>query len=235
MKTHVRIKNTMKIIIDIVMTVVLMFLMSYMLAGPQIHEWLGCVMFVLFIVHHFLNYNWHRNLFRGKYTGYRILLLVINLFIFVGMFVSMITGIILSRYVFSWMDIRTGVALARKYHMLAAYWNFVLLSVHLGLHWSQMIGMMKKLRVKAIYEKKILSLFIWTVRIIAFVLAIYGGYKFINEGITQYLFGKINFTYYDFRQSIFQYVLNYMMIMESIVFLVYYIRKIIVQINVKRI
>lgn len=37
------------------MTLCLMLLMSYSLIGEQAHEWIGMGMFVLFILHHWLN------------------------------------------------------------------------------------------------------------------------------------------------------------------------------------
>ena len=57
---------------DIAMTVVLFFLMSYSLIGETLHEWLRIGMFVLFLLHHILNRKWSGSLFKGKYTLYRI-------------------------------------------------------------------------------------------------------------------------------------------------------------------
>ena len=48
-------KTILKIVIDIGMTVMLLFLMAYELIGEAAHEWLGIGMFVLFIIHHILN------------------------------------------------------------------------------------------------------------------------------------------------------------------------------------
>lgn len=215
MNSRIRVKNIVKVILDIVMTFLLMFLMSYMLAGPQIHEWLGCAMFVSFIAHHLLNWNWHKHILKGNYNVYRIVQLLLNSLIFIGMFTSMITGIMLSKYVFAWINLSGGILTARKFHMLAAYWNFVFMAVHLGLHWSMMIGRIRK--IAKIYK--------WIGRIMAISVAIYGGYLFIQENIYQYLFGTIEFAFYDFRQTVFQFVFNYLIIMECIVCITYYVRK----------
>jgi hypothetical protein len=48
-------KTILKIVVDIGMTVMLLFLMAYELIGEAAHEWLGIGMFVLFIIHHILN------------------------------------------------------------------------------------------------------------------------------------------------------------------------------------
>ena len=48
---------------------------------------------------------------------------------------------LLSEYVFADIKI-TGVAnTARNVHMLCAYWVFILMSLHLGLHWNMFLRM----------------------------------------------------------------------------------------------
>lgn len=44
-----------KIMIDLTMTVLLLFLMARQITGDAAHEWLGAGMFVLWIVRHMLN------------------------------------------------------------------------------------------------------------------------------------------------------------------------------------
>ena len=45
-------KKTAKIIVDIAMTLALLFLMGYQFWGDVAHEWAGAGMFVLFLAHH---------------------------------------------------------------------------------------------------------------------------------------------------------------------------------------
>ena len=35
--------------------------------------------------------------------------------------------------------------MARSMHMAASYWGFVLMSVHLGMHWGLIVGMFRRL------------------------------------------------------------------------------------------
>lgn len=44
-----------KIIVDVLMTLVLLFLMGYQFWGEAAHEWAGAGMLLLFLAHHFLN------------------------------------------------------------------------------------------------------------------------------------------------------------------------------------
>ena len=48
-------KTTLKIVVDIGMTVMLLLLMTYELIGEAAYEWLGIGMFALFIIHHILD------------------------------------------------------------------------------------------------------------------------------------------------------------------------------------
>ncbi len=62
-------KTILKIVVDIEMTVMLLFLMTYELIGEAAHEWLGIGMFVLFIIHHILSQKWSRFAGRQVYSS----------------------------------------------------------------------------------------------------------------------------------------------------------------------
>ena len=130
----------MKIIVDIVMTVLLMLLMAFELVGRSAHEWIGLGMFLLFILHHALNRRWSRNLFRGRYTPVRILQTACAALVLLSMLGSLISAVPISRVVFSFLPISGGLSFGRTLHMLSAYWGFILLSFHLGLHWNMVHG-----------------------------------------------------------------------------------------------
>ena len=89
-----------KIGIDFVMTVLLLCQMTYLLIGETAHEWMGVAMFILFILHHALNWRWYRNLVKGRYTGVRILQITVNFLVLISMLGLMVSGIILSREAF---------------------------------------------------------------------------------------------------------------------------------------
>ena len=75
-----------KPVVDIFMTVLLLFLMGYQFWGETAHEWAGTLMLLLFIAHHILNAGWYKNIFRGRYTPIRIIMTVINLALLVAMY-----------------------------------------------------------------------------------------------------------------------------------------------------
>ena len=129
-------KKNVRWIVDVAMTVLLLVLMARQLIGDRAHEWLGAGMFVLWILHHLLNLRWWTHLTKGRYTLVRTLSLLINLALFAAMLTTMVSGIILSREVFAFLNIQGGRALARSAHIAASFWSFVLMGAHLGLHWG---------------------------------------------------------------------------------------------------
>ena len=199
------------------MTVVLLFLMSYSLIGEALHEWLGIGMFVLFLLHHILNCKWSSRLFKGKYTPYRIWQTTLVVLALASMLGSMVSGVILSRNVLSFLPITGGQSWARTLHMLSAYWGFVFLSLHLGLHWSIMTGMASRL------WKKKSAVRLWSVRTAGFLIAGYGIYAFLKREIGSYMFLKIQFAFFDYNEPMFIFLLDYIALMGLFVFVGHYI------------
>lgn len=186
-----KIKSTLKIITDMLMTLLLLFLTGYQLWGDIAHEWAGTVMFVLFIAHHLLNFNWHKNLFKGKYNARRTVILCIDILIFSDMLIMMYSGIIMSRHVFSFLPISGGTMLARRLHILGSYWGYLLMSMHLGIHIKMFVNMIKK-RVKIPAA---------VVFIPNLFIAAYDVYAFIKRDFLTYMFLHSEYVFLDYNES----------------------------------
>lgn len=141
-------KMIIKLCIDFVMTVLLLLLMAYQIVGEKLHEWFGAGMLVLFIAHNILNIRWYANLFRGKYKLVRVLGTVLNFAVLAAILSLGYSGIVMSRHLFAFLPIKKGMALARVMHLSGSYWGFVLMSLHLGLHWGMVTGIFRKLSDK---------------------------------------------------------------------------------------
>ena len=146
-------KQMLRVTVNVLMTAALLLLMSYSLLGEAAHEWVGVGIFVLFVIHHVLNGRWCQDLLKGRYTPFRILQTALVLLTALCMAGSMTSGVVLSRHVFG-LDIRSFSSAAQTVHMLSACWGFALMSLHLGLHWSMMMGMARKLVKKASERRK---------------------------------------------------------------------------------
>lgn len=209
-------KTIFKIIVDIGMTVTLMLLMAFEMVGREAHEWIGMGMFLLFVIHHMLNHTWTKNIRKGRYTPFRIVQMILVFLIFVYMIASMMSGIVLSNYVFSAVHIRGISHTARMVHMLAAYWGYVFMSFHLGLHWAMMMGMAGRMVKK---KSKVRT---WVLRGIGVLIAGYGIYAFIEKDFVTYMFLKIDFVFYDFEKPLILFLLDYLAIMGLFVWIGHY-------------
>ena len=132
-----------KICVDIMMTAALYACMAYMLVGEEAHEWIGSGLALLFILHNALNRKWYAALLTGRYTPLRAFQTAVNLLCLALMTAAAVSGAAMSRYLYDIPFLSGGASLARTVHMLAAYWGYCFISLHLGLHWSMMLGMMK--------------------------------------------------------------------------------------------
>ena len=211
-------KAIIKIAIDVLMTLGLLFLMGYQFWGDVAHEWAGAGMFLLFILHHILNGGWHKNLFRGKYTPARVLQLVVDLLVFLSMIGLMVSGILLSSHVFAFLHLHGGKSFARLLHMAASYWGFVLMALHLGMHWGICMGMAKK----ALKRKRASRLRSILLPLAGAGIAVYGLTVFIRRDLLTYMLVRTQFVFLDFGEPIPLFYLDYLAMMGTFVFLGYY-------------
>ena len=195
-------KMKIKTAADILMTAALPVLMCYSIVGETAHEVIGIAMFGLFILHHILNFGWIKSLFKGKYDLRRGVNTAVNSLVFLCMVGLMYSGIVISKHVFTFVNIG-GAMFARTVHMLCAYWGLVMMSVHLGMHISQMAARMK-LKNKAM---------VWTLRIISGMVGAVGIYEFISLKFTDFLFRKVQFVFIDTNASALMTVLQYLSVM----------------------
>ena len=199
--------------IDLAMTAALPVLMCYSIVGETAHEVIGIAMFGLFILHHIMNFGWIKSLFKGKYDLRRGVNTAVNALVFLCMVGLMYSGIVISKHVFTFVNIG-GAMTARMIHMLCAYWGLVLMSVHLGMHISQMAARMK-LKNKAV---------VWALRIIFGVIGAVGVYEFISLKFPDYLFGKVQFAFIDTSASAVLTTLQYLSVMVLFAYVGYFLQ-----------
>lgn len=214
-------KAIIKISVDLLMTVMLLFVSGYQLWGESAHEWAGAGLFVLFIIHHVLNWNWHKHLLRGRYTPIRIVWLVIDLLVLAVMLMQMYSGIVLSRYVFDFLPIKSGLSLARSLHILGAYWGILLMSLHLGLHWNMILGMVRKgTKIKTVSKLRTAIC-----ACAGLLIAGYGVFVFVKRDFFTYLFLRSEFVFLDYSEPAALFYLDYLALMGLCVFAAHYASK----------
>ncbi len=204
-----------RIVVDCAMTVFLMLLMASELLGRFAHEWIGTAMFVLFILHHAVNRRWTKNLFRGKYTPYRALQTVSAGLVLLTMCCSAAGALIMSRHVFAFLPIHGGRSFGRVAHLIGAYWGFVLMAFHLGIHWNGMMAMGRRIVQPSAVRARIL-------RILAAAIALYGIYAFFARSIPDYMFLRTRFVFFDYEEPLLFFFLDYLAVMVLFAWIGFY-------------
>ena len=211
-------KLKIKMGIDLLMTALLLCLMAYQVTGQKLHEWFGAGMLILFIVHNILNIRWYGNLFKGKYKLLRIVQTIVNVSVLISMLCLGYSGSVMARYVFAALPIHGPMATARSMHMAASYWGFVLMSIHLGMHWGMIVGMFRRL----LKGRKLPNVSVWGLRLASIVIAGYGLVCFIQKDIASYMFLKNQFVFFDFEQSALSVFIEYIAMMGFWIFASFY-------------
>lgn len=191
--------NKIRLPLDIMMTLVSIVLMggSFLFPAEIVHEILGVGLFVLWGVHIALNRLWYSAIFRGKYNPYRIMQTVINCGILICTIFLMISGIILSNQLFTFLNIQSGLGFARIAHLLSSHWYYIFMSLHIGLHMGRLFQ-----NVAA----KILP------RILLVLTSLYGLYAFIVRGVWKYLILKQQFFFFDLERGYILFTMDYISI-----------------------
>lgn len=210
----------LKMSVDIAMVLLLPLLMAYSLIGELPHELMGLAMAVLFIAHHVLNFGWYKGLLKGKYTWRRALSTTINLLLGLCMLLQMISGILVSRHLFTFLPLSGGAAAGRTIHLLCAYWGFLLMSAHLGLHagvLSARMGLNGGGKRSGAVRKALSIIFL--------LVSAWGIYAFFRRNLAEYLFLGTAFVFFDYSEPVVFFLADYIAIMVLFAALFYYLAK----------
>lgn len=191
--------NRIRLPIDIMMTLVSIVLMggNYLFLADIVHEILGVALFVLWTVHIALKRRWYGAIFKGKYNPYRIMQTVINCCILLCTIFLMISGIILSNQLFTFLNIQSGLGFARIAHLLSSHWYYLFMSLHIGLHMGRL------------FQNVAAKIF---PRILLVLTSLYGLYAFIARGVWKYLILKQQFFFFDLERGYILFALDYISI-----------------------
>lgn len=193
-------------ILDAAMVLLLPLLMAYSLIGEAFHEVAGTLMLALFLLHHWMNRTWWKNLFKGQYSPQRVFQTVLNLLLLIFMIVQPLCGILMSKHLYSFLPADGLSSVARAIHLPLANWGFVLMSLHAGTHLS---AMLPKGRKKA------------AVLGCLGAVSLYGAYAFVKRQIPAYLFLKLPFAFFDYSEPRVFFLADYLTVMILLTMLGY--------------
>lgn len=193
-----------KRIIDVSMSVLLLFLMAYQVTGESSHEWLGISMTVLLIVHNILNRNWYKAIFKGKYSPYRISVTAVNMFLLISIALTAISGMAMSNHAVPFMYGIIDVMTARELHLAMSYWSFIFMGIHIGMHVKAMTAKMNGVP-KLMFN------------IILILISVAGLWFFMRSGIINYIFFITHFALLDYETA------KWLVILQNFAMLVFWV------------
>lgn len=199
-----KVKVILKRSIDAVMYILFLLLMGEYVLRGAVHEWMGISLGILFIVHNLLNYKWYKTLLKGKFNAVRTVQLVINILLLAAMLFCMISGILISQHIFAVGNGET-IEFGRHLHLVSTAWAFVLMNFHLGLHWSMLSSVSKKICGNENVKKAIhIICCVFTA-----ALFVYGVYQFADRRFWEELFNLIDYQKeYDYSKTLFAYFIE---------------------------
>lgn len=173
--------------------------MAYALVGELSHEITGLCMLALLAAHHAMNGGFHRRLFKGRYTPYRVALTLIDALMLVIFLLQGISGLAMAKHVTLFSG-GMSAGWARKFHLLGAYWGFALCGVHAGLHMTALVRRWRKLRSRA-------------ARVVIAVLALsatgYGAFALVKHGLPGYMTLRQQFVFFDYNEPLVVFLIDY--------------------------
>ena len=208
-------KNNIKILIDILMYIGLIILTGYHITNNLVHEITGTTVFILFVAHNALNFKWYKTIFKGKHDLKRNIHICINLLLLISMILTIISGILMSKSIYTFINIKGTAEIARKTHLIANAWVIVLVSIHLGLHLTPIISKLGEKIKKSDFE--------YGAYVLISIFIIAGIYFFISEGIWKDMFGITSFKNFNYEESMVVFYLKYFILSITISIITNYI------------
>ncbi|NEI96554.1 DUF4405 domain-containing protein [Rhizobium ruizarguesonis] len=179
------------------MATLLLLSLAYWWLDNRPHEVFGTALFVMLAWHVVVNRLWFTNLLRGRYDTRRTVTALLHLLLIGNMLVLLITSVIISKSLFASLPIPDSIYL-RDIHWFSAYWVMIIVGVHLGLHWTRVMAVVRSCLGMTSHSR----VAIWALRLAAVAVAGFGVLSMRILGV----WAKLTFTYsldfWDFTASV---------------------------------
>jgi len=140
--------QTLKIIIDISMTALFIILLKAFDTGLEFHEIAGLGIFALILIHNLMNISWiknvAKNIFSDKIKLKTKLMFGLNLLLTLFILTIVITGILISKVLFTFINVGAQEQLI-FIHKMSSYICLGIIGAHILVHAKYLAAMFKKL------------------------------------------------------------------------------------------
>lgn len=184
-----------RLILDFIAASLLLATYAYNGLGNIAHEVIGSAMFALLITHNIFNRRWYARIVKRREARGTISK-VITLSLLFTMLSLLVTSVIISQTVFSFLPVATSFT-ARQAHTLVAYGALLFVALHLGLQWSMIMGLVRgRLGLEA--NNRLRS---WILRVLALGIAAYGVHSLLALNVGSKLLMQVAMGFTDFQVS----------------------------------
>lgn len=210
----------LRLTFDLIAAGLLLFGLSYWWLGNIVHEVAGSALFLLLIGHNIFNRRWYGTIPSARREARGLFNLVVTLMLLAAMLALLVTSVLISNALSGIMSSYGGFA-ARQIHTLAAYWTLVIVSVHLGLRWPMLLGVVRKLfGMSGARAARTLVL-----RVMAAAIAIHGVWSSFVLGLGGKLSMQMTLDWWNFEESVAGFFIHCIAIAGLCIFLTYYAMK----------
>lgn len=133
-----------KVLLDMAALILMLISMAYRVVGDTFHEAAGVIITVFFLFHNFWNLQWYAAVFQGKYDIWRGLRTAVNLLLLLAMLLLIISAVPIAHVIVSAIPVPVRIKM-QEIHIWSAYWSFILISIHLGMHGMMLRRVFKKM------------------------------------------------------------------------------------------
>lgn len=194
-------KKLIRFTLSCLMLITILIAMANKWTGNIIHEILGITILLMILYHNLINKKWYETITKGSYNFFRTINLFFNFLLLISTIVLLISSIMISDTLFAFLNIKSTMFL-EQIHTTSAYWMFICIAIHLGIHFQRFISLLSKFHF-SIFFKSILGL----------GLIVYGTFAFVQRDVYTKLFMIHAFDYWDKRQSMIIWFIDYLSIL----------------------
>ncbi|MRG54584.1 DUF4405 domain-containing protein [Phyllobacterium sp. SYP-B3895] len=182
-----------RLFLDLVAASLLLGAMAYYWSGNALHEMMGTAMFLLLVAHNIFNRRWYGTITKGRGAARGIITKTVNLSLLASMLTLLVTSVIISQSVFSFLPLNSTFT-ARQVHVAVAYVVLLITAVHLGMHWTLIMGIVRArlgIQGPSLLRTSVL-------RGLAATIAAAGVYALFEEGVVSKLLMQLSMEFPSF-------------------------------------
>lgn len=179
----------------------------------------GTALFLLLILHNVFNRRWYANAATKGRQRRGLFNLTATVLLLVSMLVLLVTSVLISNAQSSIMSAYGGFTV-RQIHIAASYWAVVLVSIHLGLRWPMLMGIVRGWSG----IKRASSVRAWSLRLATAVIATYGLWSASVQALGTKLSMQMTLDWWNFEESVAAFFLHWLAIAGLFIAVTYYLK-----------